>query len=508
MRRQIIPQKSKTQRVILLLLIALSLSRESIAAQLQLAWIDNSANEDGFKIERKVGTTGTFVPIATVGSNVTSYTDPNLSDGTNYCYRVKAFNSAGDSPFVEGCKTTAVTQTFILSVSKSGNGSGTVTSNPVGVNCGTSCSVALTSGAMVSLVATPAVGSTFTGWSGNMDCIDGSVTMNADKSCSATFNRPNLDLRAEWLHNGAELLTNKTKYADINGDGKIDALYFDTSGTRGIWISLGNENGFAPAQLWLQHGDSTPDQIQYADVNGDGRADALYFDTLRSRGVWVSLSDGTGFKPAEMWVQYGESTPNQLQYADINGDGKADALYFDSGRSNCIHVSFSTGSGFTSPKSWICHGPSTPDQIQYADVNADGKADALYFDTFRSRGVWVSLSQGTSFMPVQLWLQHGESTPNQIQYADVNGDGKADALYFDTFRSRGVWVSLSTGTGFMSGQMWLEHGESAPDQIEYSDLNGDGKADAVYYDILRSGGVWVSLSNGNSFATPFLWTVD
>jgi hypothetical protein len=67
---------------------------------------------------------------------------------------------------------------------------------------------------------------------------------------------------------------------------------------------------------------------------------------------------------------------------------------------------------------------------------------------------------------------------------------------------------LSTGTGFTSGQKWLEHGESTPEQIQYSDLNGDGKADAIYYDVRRSGGVWVSLSNGDSFATAFLWSID
>jgi hypothetical protein len=508
MAEQMIGRKFINQKVIILLLAMVSLSREAIAAQLQLAWVDNSANEDGFKIERMSGTTGTFALIATVGANVTSYTDSGLSDGTNHCYRVKAFNTAGDSPFVEGCKTTSSVQTFTISINKSGNGSGTVTSTPVGINCGTSCNATLTAGAMISLVATPAAGSKFTGWSGNADCTDGSVTMNTSKSCIATFNKPAVDLHAEWLQNGAELLTNRTKFADINGDGKVDAIDFDTSGTRGIWVSLGTENGFAPAEMWLQHGDSTPDQIQYGDVNGDGKADALYFDTLRSRGVWVSLSEGTGFKPAEMWVQYGDSTPNQIQYADINGDGKADALYFDSGKSNCVRVSFSTGTGFTSPQAWICHGPSTPDQIQYADVNGDGKVDAIYFDTFRSRGVWVSLSQGTGFMPVQIWLQHGDSMPNQIQYADVNGDGKADTLYFDTFRSRGVWVSLSTGTGFTSGQMWLQHGESTPEQIQYSDVNGDGKADAIYYDTLRSGGVWVSLSNGDSFATALLWPTD
>lgn len=43
------------------------------AATLQLGWVDNSPDEDGFSIERKVGTNGVYSVIATVGANVTTY---------------------------------------------------------------------------------------------------------------------------------------------------------------------------------------------------------------------------------------------------------------------------------------------------------------------------------------------------------------------------------------------------------------------------------------------------
>ena len=72
------------------LLTALTWQSQASAGQLQLAWTDNSNNEDGFKIERKLGTMGTFSQIATVGVNVTSYTDTNLTDGATYCYRLAA----------------------------------------------------------------------------------------------------------------------------------------------------------------------------------------------------------------------------------------------------------------------------------------------------------------------------------------------------------------------------------------------------------------------------------
>ena len=52
-----------------------------------------------------------------------------------------------------------------LTVSKAGAGTGTVTSTPAGINCGTACAAAYATGTPVTLTATPAAGSTFTGWS-------------------------------------------------------------------------------------------------------------------------------------------------------------------------------------------------------------------------------------------------------------------------------------------------------------------------------------------------------
>ena len=78
----------------------------SVSAAKSLSWVDSSTNEDGFKIERKVGTTGTFVRLAVVRANTTSYKDADTTTGTPYCYRVQAFNAAGDSPFSnEACTT-------------------------------------------------------------------------------------------------------------------------------------------------------------------------------------------------------------------------------------------------------------------------------------------------------------------------------------------------------------------------------------------------------------------
>jgi len=67
--------------------------------RIDLAWSDNSANEDGFKIEVDEGDTGTFVYLDTVGANVESYPATGLSVGVEYCFRVYAYNVYGNSGY-------------------------------------------------------------------------------------------------------------------------------------------------------------------------------------------------------------------------------------------------------------------------------------------------------------------------------------------------------------------------------------------------------------------------
>ena len=70
------------------------------STQINLAWQDNSANEDGFKIERCQGNgCSNFAEIAEVGANVTTYSDTGLEPNTRYGYRVRAFNGVGNSGY-------------------------------------------------------------------------------------------------------------------------------------------------------------------------------------------------------------------------------------------------------------------------------------------------------------------------------------------------------------------------------------------------------------------------
>jgi plastocyanin len=78
-----------------------------------------------------------------------------------------------------------------LTVHRDGSGTGTVTSTPGGIACGTACAGSFAAGTVVTLTAAPDDGSTFGGWTGA--CTGSSptctVTLSAAADATATFSR-------------------------------------------------------------------------------------------------------------------------------------------------------------------------------------------------------------------------------------------------------------------------------------------------------------------------------
>jgi len=72
------------------------------SSQIGLSWLNNSPGATGFAIERAPdngGVPGTFAQIATVSSNVTTYSDIGLLPNTTYWYRVRAFSGTTYSDY-------------------------------------------------------------------------------------------------------------------------------------------------------------------------------------------------------------------------------------------------------------------------------------------------------------------------------------------------------------------------------------------------------------------------
>ena len=93
--------------------------------------------------------------------------------------RLNAFNAVS-----------SVMPSFSVTVSKNGIGTGTITSNPAGIDCGVACTAQFNQGTPVTMTATPSTGSVFAGWNGGGCTGTGACVVNTAATVTATFDVP------------------------------------------------------------------------------------------------------------------------------------------------------------------------------------------------------------------------------------------------------------------------------------------------------------------------------
>ncbi len=185
----------------------------------------------------------------------TTCTITGLTAGTSYTATVTATNPQGTSPPSQA--SNAVTPTgvppgsFNLAVTKSGTGTGTVTSSPAGINCGADCSETLVDGTSVTLTAAPATGSSFAGWSG-AGCSGTStctVIMSAARAVTAQFTKlPSNVFPTPKVKAGASALSSSVR---VPGRGTITQRVTRSSNLAAV-LTVCKASGKATKAGWVK----------------------------------------------------------------------------------------------------------------------------------------------------------------------------------------------------------------------------------------------------------------
>ena len=263
------------------------------------------------------------------------------------------------------------------------------------------------------------------------------------------------------LHQNRTLLA----VADIDGDGKDDALFLNNNGT---------------SLSWQDSGDGVLRQIgsigtrQFAgigDFDGDGKADLVFNDAATGYS-YAEANDSSGIGPFEMVGKNGGRS--LLAIVDLDGDDKADDMVF---RHSSGYYSYLEG-GDENDLVQIGYNNGRK-LIGVADMDGDGHNDDL---VFRAPNDWFSyLTDGQESQYVSLGRAQGLTA---LGMGDFDGNGTDDFI-----------VSNSGGDLFhLIGTQLLSFGSLNGRTVRGIDyFDGDGRSDFLLQDAsgdlsLASGG--------------------
>jgi peptidoglycan/xylan/chitin deacetylase (PgdA/CDA1 family) len=237
------------------------------------------------------------------------------------------------------------------------------------------------------------------------------------------------------------------------------------------------------------------------DLNGDGRSDMLW---QNSGGVLAWQVNGS-LVSSQATLVGGANWRVLDSYGDYQGDGKTDILWRAADGTlvlwamNGTQVTSTTVG--TTPAGWImidAHG----------DYNGDGKSDLLWQYSDSALQFWEMDGARVARVTTLGSMAPGWSIVSA--HSDFDGDGKSDILWrhtggtLMTWQMNGGQIVASTNYGVVPTELTIIDGTG--------DYNGDGRSDVLYRHV--DGSVVISLMNGSQPGTttrlgpvPTSWTI-
>jgi hypothetical protein len=291
------------------------------------------------------------------------------------------------------------------------------------------------------------------------------------------------------------LVTNNIATADFNGDGFPDTAQSLIGGANGmIGINLGTSHGVLGTASLVTASTCVNNPVEWVaagDVNGDGKTDLVAtmqdatFAGCQNNTVAVMFGLGTGkFKAASYYATSATAQEGIVYLVDVNGDGKLDIVTENA--NGTISVLLNKGTGAFKPGTLITSISvinSTGLYLTFADFNGDGKMDIAAATAGAQGDIYVLLGNGngTFGAPVTTALAY---FPISLAAGDIDQDGKQDLFVTTTTNgcvgaSSGYAFLKGTGAGTFTGGSINCLPNQGPRVPIVTDLNGDGKLDAV-----------------------------
>jgi hypothetical protein len=233
---------------------------------------------------------------------------------------------------------------------------------------------------------------------------------------------------------------------------------------------------FRQVSIHVEHG---PRWIAVTDLNHDSNLDIVVANA-DAGSVNVLLGDGKGaFRNVTGSPFAAGHLPNDLAFADMNGDGNLDVVIANH-QAPYISILLGDGTGRLSPapgSPFDVHSNPHPHGVVAADFNGDGSPDVVT-DSWASNKIELLFGDGKGGIRLPgVFFPVGHRPYERLRCADFNHDGHPD-IVTTNLDDGTVSILLGNGRGGFtpaSGSPFLAGAK--PWQLFVDDLNGDGNAD-------------------------------
>ncbi len=475
-----------------------------------LAW-DNVERETGYKIYKwgYDDTLGdwTFIYLASVGTDATTYTDDGLFCQIDYYYEVSAYNDYGESqhhPWVLGrtqdCPAVANDE-IANAVVVSGNSYATSQDSTIATTASNDpvlpCGSVSTGSASVWYRFTPnSTGLLEVNTNGsNYDTMLAVWRGNAGNLTNIACDDDNGEGLASlvsrvYLYKGVTYFLEVTRYT--SGLVPVDkpAQAKDDVRMPHALPSGAEKNGQAEAgggtlNLALTFSPTVQRLNKMVDFDGDGKSDIGLFRP--GTRVWYLRNSSTN-QTTGAAVQWGLA--NDVPFTgEFDGDGRTDlGIYRPSNTTWYILKSTANYGGWFAVK----YGVAT-DVPMLGDYDGDGKTDIALFRP--STRVWYVMRSSTNYAS-GFALQWGVTNDKPVT-GDFDGDGRNDIGVFRP--GNGTWYILRSSLNYTS-PLAIKYGVGT-DTLVPGDYDGDGRTDIALF--RESTRVWYVLRSSSNYTTSF-----
>lgn len=257
---------------------------------------------------------------------------------------------------------------------------------------------------------------------------------------------------------------------DFDNDNDND-LAVTTTG--GVAILLGNDNGTFASPV--TYSVTSPSWVTIGDFNEDGDADLAVVSTLNppaNSQVAILLGNGDGTFGTAVYYTV-QSFAFHVALGDFNGDANVD-LAVGNTLSNTVSILLGNGDGTFGTATHVPANASSR-TTAVADFNADGKADLVAGNNNALISVLLGNGNGTFAAPV---TYTAESYAHSVVARDFNGDGKPDVAVACRNTAR-VLLYVGNGDGTLATPVphTVTSQGSSPEIMDAADLNADGRLD-------------------------------